>query len=346
MLTADSERREGDIPFNRRGAKRFTESGGRGILNRVDSPIGRFFGSRDDVPEWARFFDVEGYTAFLDAVRKDMERRKTPYELGEGTLHVAPPGEEEADYGLLNLAQLCNACPRRDWERAVRDHFDNAFRCTSEAEELDARSGSFEGVSSLLKVRLYHTDYLEQMGADRLVHRIPAEGLVETLVYDLPGSVRTVPAEHAARWGKGTDELLEAGLANVKAEPRPTPQVFKLDQGAAFRAIVGDSFFTASHALFLEEYLGKATEFGEVVSVPHRHAVLFHAIEDARAMTAIQSLIAVTFGMYQEGPGSISPSLYWRRGGSLTPLPSRVTAQSVTFSPPDLFVDEVLNRLS
>ena len=34
------------------------------------------------------------------------------------------------------------------------------------------------------------------MGSAGLIHRVPAEGLIETLVYDLPGTVRTVPPDH------------------------------------------------------------------------------------------------------------------------------------------------------
>jgi len=305
----------------------------------------RFFGSRDDVPEWARFFQPAGYRAFLDAVRADMDRRGLAYELGEGTLRTAAPGEESADYGLLNLAQLCNATEPAEWSRTIARHFDSAFGCGRESDEVDARSGSLETVRPFLKVRLYHADYLEQVGADRLVHRMPAEGLVETLVYDLPGSVRSVPPDHARRWGLDDAELFRIALENVRAEGRPQTQSFDAEGGAAFHALVGDSFFTASHALFLEDYLDPVPPHGALVAVPHRHAVLYHAIVDMRVILAIQSMIPVAFGMYQEGPGSVSAGLYWWRPGRLTYLPTKVRANSVDFSPPDEFVDEVLNRL-
>lgn len=32
------------------------------------SGLARFFGSRDDVPGWARFFDAGGYRAFLEVL--------------------------------------------------------------------------------------------------------------------------------------------------------------------------------------------------------------------------------------------------------------------------------------
>ena len=308
--------------------------------------LGRFFGSRDDVPDWAKFFDPDDYRAFLEAVDDELRRRELPFELGDGTVLVSPPGGEPADYGLLNLAQTCHATGRTEWASTIREHFDNAFRSSRDSEDLDAKAGSLDAIRPHLKVRLYHTDYRDQMGETGLVHREPAEGLIETLVYDLPGSVRTVPPDHLGRWGVSKDELFRIGLANVKAErPAPALQTFEVGKGAGLRALVGDSFFTASHVLFLEDYLQPPSPFGAVVAVPHRHAVLFHAIVDMRVMEAVNSMITIAFGMYQEGPGSLSPGLYWWKPGSLTLLPSKVTATSISFAPPPPFVDEVLNKV-
>lgn len=305
----------------------------------------RFFGSRDDVPAWARFFDPAAYRAFLETVRTDMVRRGAEVDLAEGMIHVRLPGEEPSEYGLLNLAQVCNATPRGEWEETVREHFDRAMTCTVEARKLDARAGRLEDVRRALKVRLYHAEYLEQIGAERLVCRIPAPGLVETLVYDLPGSVRTVPPEHLGKWEAGKDELFRMGLENVRAEGKPPVQTFDLERGAQFFGLVGDSFFTSSHAMLLGEYVDPMPEMGLLVSVPHRHSVLYHPIVDLRAVLAINSMIPVTFGMHQEGPGSVSPHLYWVKDGAWTMLPSKVTSQSITFTPPDEFVQTVLNRL-
>jgi hypothetical protein len=308
--------------------------------------IGRFFGSRDDVPDWARFFSPAEYREFLEELSLELGRRTLPFVLGDGTVNVAPPGGEPADYGLLNLAQTCHATPRTDWPSTIREHFENAFRSSRDAEELDARAGALDNVRPWLKVRLYHTDYLSQMGSSGLVHRQPADGLIETLVYDLPGSVRTVPPDHVRAWGVPEEELFRLGLANVRAErPGPLLQTFDVGKGAVLRALVGDSFFTASHVLFLEDHLGELPEYGALVAVPHRHAALFYPITNMGVMAAVNSMIPIAFGMYQEGPGSLSAGIYWWKAGRLRLLPTKVTAQSITFSPPDDFVAEVLNRL-
>ena len=188
-------------------------------------------------------------------------------------------------------------------------------------------------------------DYLKQIGHKGLVYRQPADGLVAALVYDLPSSVRNVQPDHAIGWGLGESELFQVGLENVGAEPPPEVEDKKLPEGGEFRIIVGDSFFTASRILFLDRYIPNPTRFGVAVAVPHRHVVAFHVIRDVSAVKAISAMLPVAFGMYQEGPGSISPDLYWYRDGRLLRLPSKVTAKEITFLPPDEFVSEVFNEL-
>ena len=48
--------------------------------------------------------------------------------------------------------------------------------------------------------------------------------------------------------------------------------------------------------------------------------------------------------MFRDGPGSISPDLFWRRRDSLTLLPMAETKRGRVFAPPDDLID-VLNLL-
>ena len=80
-------------------------------------------------------------------------------------------------------------------------------------------------------------------------------------------------------------------------------------------------------------------------SVPHRHALLYAPLVDLGVVESINNLIAMGASLFQQGPGSISPALYWWRGPtSVTILPSQVDGNNVQFAPPDDFV-QVLNSL-
>jgi len=53
---------------------------------------------------------------------------------------------------------------------------------------------------------------------------------------------------------------------------------------------------------------------------------------------SIQRLIVTAASMFEQGPGSISPSLYWWRNGTVTLLPSHIDGRNIQFVPPDEFV--------
>jgi hypothetical protein len=125
------------------------------------------------------------------------------------------------------------------------------------------------------------------------------------------------------------------------------------DAGCKIEALMGDSFFTASHALFLEEYLPEPVpELGALVAIPHRHLVIYHPIVDKTALAALQVMLPMAIGIFQEGPGSVSPSVYWWREaawwheGQFTRIPAEIDGKKLQVYPPNEFVEKVLKPLS
>ena len=308
--------------------------GGVGFFGREREPA-------EPGPEWALPMSGDEAADFVEAVRHDFERRGLPCEIDDGTVRVVRAGEPQ-ELGLTNLAQLCHAASRRDWAEGIASHFDNMFAAMDAEAELDQRARSFEEVRSLLKVRLYPGASLQGMDPSPPVSWELAPGLTAVFVYDLPTSVRTVSAAHVEGWLKGHEELLETALANVRTE---TVESQAMDEGASAPiACFADHFFAASHALLLGERLGPGASHGAVFAVPNRHTLLYAPIVDLGVVGSINRLIPTAVALFNEGPGSISPGIYWWRDGSVTLLPSEVAGSNVQFAPPDELV-EVLNAL-
>jgi hypothetical protein len=81
--------------------------------------------------------------------------------------------------------------------------------------------------------------------------------------------------------------------------------------------------------------------------VPNRHTLVWHAIiGDASALRALDAMVVMAASLHAEGPGAISPNLYWWKDGALRTLPTRETDEHYEFVPPDDFVDEVLEVLA
>ena len=292
-------------------------------------------------PQWADFLTPKQYVRFVELVETDLRRRNVTYRIEDGLIRTSDGGE----LGLLNLAQQCFGAPGDDWPKIIEGHFDSLFRSLAKREAIEAEMKSFEKVSGLLAARLWPEDTLDSLGKV-LVYRRDIPGTVTVLVLDLPDRVQTISPDMVAAWGRAEEELFTLALDNVRCNMSYDPQEFDLDEGIKLRALLGNSFYVASRALLLEDHPELAGSHGTLIGLPHRHALLAFPIDDIGVLQAVQRMLPMVSGMFREGPGSVSPRLYWYHGGQFTDLPYRIDPdKGIVFSPPDEFV-ELLNQLA
>lgn len=222
----------------------------------------------------------------------------------------------------------------------IEHHFGIALGATAAGgtDEL----ADFEKARPLCKLRLWHRPALPN--PDVFYWDI-AEDLVAALTLDLPEMLTTCNREHVAKWPIAKADLWRLALAQVRAEGLLPAHALDVGGGASVHILEGDrTFFAASHVLFLEDYVGPAS-MGCVVAMPRRHTMVFHRIADLRVVQVIQSMLNVIPRMCHEGPGSISPSLYWwQPSRALMLLPSQLVGTTLQFHPPAPFI-QMLNGL-
>jgi hypothetical protein len=305
----------------------------------------RLFGGKSAGPGWATPMDAREADELVEAVRADLLRRGLAATVADGLVTVEVEGEgEDQRFGLSNLAQLCHLLPASQWAETIAGHFDSLLAAQATQVELESMATDFERVRDLLKVRIYGDERIGGVAPEPPASWHLADGLTAVFVYDLPATVASVPAGHVRSWPLSHEELLAVALENVRREP-VTQQPMDGSGPSAPQAIVGDHFFVASHAWLIPDKLPADARDGAVFAVPHRHALLFAPIVDIGIVDAINRLIVTGVSLYQQGPGSISPGLYWWRAGTISMLPSSFDGRNVTFAPPEAFV-AVLNRLT
>lgn len=292
-----------------------------------------------NLPAWARFLGTESaYRLLLIAVEAELRHRGYDVVIEDGVARSTRPGEPTQAYGLQNLAQRCNQSPRAQWPDVIRDHFERV----EQGAMLEDEPEVLAAVRDQLRVKLYPASYVEN--APNPPHRLIADDLVAVLVRDLPSSIVTVPRDDLERWGVEVDELFDVALRNLKTMEPIERDVIDME-GGKVTALVGESYFASSHALFLEDHF-EIGHRGALVAVPHRHAALVHVIEDAAVIKVTPGLIGLANGMFDQGPGSVSSSVYWwRHDRGFLRLPAEVTPTEITLSPPDAFM-EMLEELS
>ncbi len=307
-------------------------------------PYGFRFDKKTQVPAWAPFFTREQFEKFVNLLGEYFKRAKSKIKFEDThTPRITVSGGTfpQGRYGVINLMQVCNQVPAEEWPQRIADHFDALAAAAKDHEKFNVREADFEQVKDLLAVRVGDE---ESLPIDKLLFRRDLPGTISYLVFDLPNSVESVPPELPEKWAKGVDELFALGLANVKRSADPSIEQVEIQPGVSFMAYSGDSFFTASFALMLDQLEGATSPHGLLVAIPHRHVLLFHAIQTSDAIFAVQHLGVLAINLDREGPGSISPKLFWYRDGKFVNLPFRLEGDTFNFRPPEEFM-EMLNAL-
>ncbi|MER6352623.1 immunity 49 family protein [Streptomyces sp. NPDC001634] len=224
--------------------------------------------------------------------------------------------EDGHHHPLHNLAHKCRQAPQAQWPDLVAAHFAalrQASRGGESAEEL------LRGAHArLLPVESLTPDAVGSLRYARVV----ADGLVFAYALDGPTSVRILTDEDVER--AGLEALGQAGRANLMRVPVEHAEV-PIDGGVRLHSLYGDSPFVASQALFLSQAVHQVTgqslpDAGALVAVPSRHNLVYHPIADGSVVDAVNCLAAYALGAYEDGPGALSPRVYWWYRGGLTSL--------------------------
>ncbi|MFT4975563.1 MAG: hypothetical protein ACI8S6_001450 [Myxococcota bacterium] len=303
------------------------------------------------VPEWADFWAPDVHAAFLKTLEAALaEREMAPAldpEAGVATF-TDPTSGEERSFAMRGVAYICAEAGASDtFRQTIDQQIDLLLVGYADNEQAGELDGDWERARPVLKIRLYPLDQVQE-NDDILLFRPIGGDLAAVLVYDLPDSIFSVEPGVAASWPVTTDEIWSAALENIRTE-EPPPSIDRLDLGEAEAVIAfGDSFFVTSRILLLGDVMDEEDfPHGALVVVPHRHALIFHPITTSTStLDALNELILVADEMFAEGPGSLSPDVYWWRPERIERIPVAIDdeAGELIIDPPDDFVD-LINSL-
>lgn len=217
-----------------------------------------------------------------------------------------------AEINLANLMDICASLDPEAWETEIK-HWAGAFR------ESDGFYVPQYPSAETFRLQLYPSGYFgdPRSAPDLPIIREDIPGVLTTVVLDTPDSVVAAPSSGMNDWPKHGDELfkkLVAALASEKAHEIRYVQLAGGDETVA--VILSDEVTAATHALALEEmYPQLVGNYGVLVGVPYRHAVIAKRLEAAPDKALLQNFHALVQHMLQDKPGFISEGVYELRKG-------------------------------
>jgi hypothetical protein len=244
--------------------------------------------------------------------------------------------------GLLQLAQHCHLAKRDHWHDLITSHLRTM---TAHLSDIREPFSMFD-----LRVRLVPDTPADSDTFKRFGARPFAEGVIALLAVDVADAVRCVPADEVRELGWDVDEAWASAIVQTELLEVPE-ELHTIDLGGAeLLHVFGERPFTASMVGVVDKLIATAAPIGDdgaIVSIPLRHSILVHPLVDDSVAAAITGLVPITRQLYKQGPGSVSPHLYWWRDGGLTWIPTvfeHDTMRIEYYAPPELA--DILTRLT
>ena len=297
-----------------------------------------------EIPKWASFFNRAEYQDFVSAVENYFYAKNVTYDFGDGVLNAGPNDFGFSTLGLINVAQVCKQNEQSDYTQIIKEHFDCLIRADLFDKEFKQIVHNYEEVKQYIGTRLYSTDLFLQVEKEKILGIDFAGDVFKTLIFDLPDSISWITPDQVDKWNKSLDELFEMGIQNIKNKYPLDISQQKFDEFKIW-FIQGDHFFTPNIVFDLNNQQKLIGSKGSLIGIPHRHAVIIYPIENIEVVKAINTLIPVVNGMYEEGPGSVSNNLFWYQNGKFENLPYKIEDNKIQFYPQENFT-AMLNTLT
>ncbi|MCA8975104.1 MAG: hypothetical protein KDC98_10300 [Planctomycetes bacterium] len=216
-------------------------------------------------------------------------------------------------HGLQHLAQTCHLSPMAEWPTIVADHLARSDTAKVRAAVTGLFENGYAQSADSLSIRIYPHDFVDDETWPHFVNRRDLPQTRTTVVLDIGASVMPVPTPIAEQWGVPRGELFDRGLQNLARNCKTPWQTLYLpvDSGIAID-VLSDDFFAAAHVLRPDSNLPRLGHHGNLIGIPARNVLLSWPIDTAPTPLLLEALLAMTCGKHRDGPGSITPHLFWR----------------------------------
>lgn len=224
-------------------------------------------------------------------------------------------------YGFRNVAARCNAQDESRWRDTIKEHLQHSlagFEAPDPFEKLEP-----DNIAKQTFARIYGEKHMPSL--EGYPHTEFAPGIVEVLALDLPHTVQMFNHDHALKFG-GREALRAQGVANLRELEIEQLERLNAPGGGTFNMLLGNNVYTSSRALLLPGLTGEltgrpgATRLGWLMSVPNRHQLVWHHIENDNVLHVLNAMASLTARAYGEAPGPVSPYVYWWNGSAYDQL--------------------------
>ncbi len=243
---------------------------------------------------------VFNHQQLLSIVRDALAPHEVEVQADGWSVHDRTIG---ASFGLVNLAQSLDSIPEEEWPDLVGEWVGRLLSTTP------IEIADYGQAAPRLRVRLA-ADASQPGWA---VHRPVCDGLDEMLMLRNDVGCETVNDDQVQKWGVPVDRVWQDARQHTIWDESRERRI--LAKGATRVVWVRSSFFASSVLLDLDHLLSRSNRHGALAMVPCRDALLYVEMDSTDIAHNAADMMEIGSQWYVDGPGSISPDIFWYRPG-------------------------------
>ena len=229
--------------------------------------------------------------------------------------------KEENDYfdvgtevGLTNLYNICSQNDKSQWKNIIKNHFSQVKISRDEEKVILPKLENFETGKEYLKLRIYPIDYKDQISKSSIFES-NMDDYISVVVIDFPSTIKNLTKEYLEKWNLSEKEILEIAKENTLKNNKEEFEEYKISDTFSVSVMLSDTnIFVTSSIYDLNKKYNLISKYGAFVAIPNRYGIILKNINKETVNNDILQMTGLVNYMYQQGPGSITNTIYWFDG--------------------------------
>ncbi len=231
--------------------------------------------------------------------------------------------KEENDYfdvgtevGLTNLYNICTQNDKSQWKKIIKDYFSQVKVSRDEEKSILPKLEKFETAKEYLKLRIYPIDYKEQISKSSIFESDTGD-YISVVVLDFPSAIRNLTKEYTEKWNLSEKEIFEVAKENTLKNNKEEFEEYKITDTFSVSVMLSDTnIFVTSSIYDLNKKCNTISEYGAFVAIPNRYGIVLKNVNKETINNDIVQMMGLVNYMYQQGPTSITNTIYWFDGNN------------------------------
>lgn len=216
--------------------------------------------------------------------------------------------------GVTNLYNICSQNDKSQWKEIISNHFYQVQKTRAEEKEIIPKLENFDTGKSYLKIRIYPIDYKEQISSSS-IYECYMDDYISVVVIDFPSSVKNLSNEYIEKWKISSKEIIEAAKENTLQNNKEEFEEFKISDSFSVFVMLSDTNIYVTSSIFdLSTKYDSISKYGAFIAIPNRLGIVFKNINKETLNNDIVQMMGLVNYMYQQGPGSITNTIFWFDG--------------------------------